>query len=114
MKLIVDWGERSDRIDELLKAGCSYCDSQLCRLVKHFAGNGFQVWLSCCDCAAKIKAPIPHSALKRWREYPQWRADMSEAEGRPVSGDFERLLSEKLLYSPFYRLRRSALATYSG
>ena len=79
MKLIVNWGEKSERIDELLEAGCLCCDGELARLVRHYAGNGFQLWFSCCGCAAKIKAPIPHAVLKRWREYPEWRADMDES-----------------------------------
>ena len=77
MRLIVDWGEKSERIDALLERGCQ-CGGGIGRLVKHWAGNGFQVWISCCACSSKLRSPLPHASLKRWQEYPIWSEVLDE------------------------------------
>ena len=47
MKLLVNWGELSPRLQQLLEHGCG-CGGEIGRLVRHDAGRGGeQIWLSC-------------------------------------------------------------------
>jgi hypothetical protein len=60
MKLLVDWSMKSPRLDRLLAAGCSHCDSPVGRLVRHNAGpGGQQIWLSCTNYCARLGGQLP-------------------------------------------------------
>ena len=49
MKLVVDWGALSPRVDRLLVAECSHCDGPAGRLIRHGARAGWtKAWLACC------------------------------------------------------------------
>jgi hypothetical protein len=83
MRLIVDWGVRSPRLDRLLAAGCSHCDGPVGRLVRHDArGGGTQVWVSCAGCCGRLGNALPHCEHPRLLSYPLWREDLG-AEPTP-------------------------------
>jgi hypothetical protein len=80
MKLLVDWGVCSPRLDRLLLAGCSHCNGQVGRLVRHDArAGGEQIWLACCSCNARLRGgPLAHMEHPRRPSYPPWSEDLDE------------------------------------
>ena len=79
MRLIVDRGVRSPRLEQLLEIGCSHCRGQVGRLVRHNAGRGgLQIWLSCCSCRARLGGPLAHIEHPRRSSYPLWSEDLGE------------------------------------
>jgi hypothetical protein len=81
MKLLVDWGVCSPRLDRLLLAGCSQCNSPVGRLVRHDArAGGEQIWLACFSCNARLRSgPLAHIEHPRRHSYPYWSEDLNEA-----------------------------------
>jgi hypothetical protein len=80
MKLLVDWGVCSPRLDRLLLAGCSHCKGLVGRLVRHDArAGGEQIWLACCSCNARLRGgPLAHIEHPRRASYPLWSEDLDE------------------------------------
>jgi hypothetical protein len=80
MKLLVDWGVGSPRLDRLLLAGCSHCNSPVGRLVRHDArAGGEQIWLACCGCNARLRGgPLAHMEHPRRSSYLLWSEDLGE------------------------------------
>jgi hypothetical protein len=80
MKLIVNWGACSPRLDRLLLSGCFHCNDQVGRLVRHDArAGGEQIWLACCTCNARLRGgPFAHAEHPRRSSYPLWSEDLDE------------------------------------
>jgi hypothetical protein len=81
MKLLVDWGVCSPRLNRLLLAGCSQCNGQAGRLVRHDArAGGEQIWPACCSCNSRLRGgPLAHIEHPRRHSYPCWSEDLNEA-----------------------------------
>jgi hypothetical protein len=64
MRLLVEWGDHSPRLDRLLAAECSHCDGLAGCLVRHDArAGGAQVWLARCRSARDHNIAWPREVL---------------------------------------------------